>query len=88
MFTLFLRLAWPYLMRFLANQAADYLERRREEKLAEVEARRLTGEYLPAAEETEAEVSTSNAIWYSLSGVLLGSALSLILYILLQEDER
>lgn len=82
MYTTLLRLVWPYLMRFLAGQAADYLERRREQKQTE-SARGDSNVQNPPT-----QASTGNAIWYSLSGVLLGSALSLMLYIILRDDHR
>ncbi len=87
MYTTLLRLAWPYLMRFLAGQAADYLERRREQKQTESD-RGDSNVQNPSSPPIQAQVSTGNAIWYSLSGVLLGSALSLMLYIILRDDHR
>lgn len=91
-----LRLMWPYLQRYLAKQTADYLEKRRQQKrqLKEEEARlaELAQNLSPAisAELGECPPSpkllTANAVWYTLAGVLLGSALAVILANVLREE--
>lgn len=92
-----LRLMWPYLQRYLAKQAANYLEQRRQLKrqLKEEEARlaELAQDLSPAVSAQPGEcppppkLLTANAVWYTLSGVLLGSALGLILANVLREED-
>ncbi len=90
-----LGIIWPYVLRYLAQRSADYLEERRERKrqLKEAVAARAaapdqggpeTGEFPPSPD--QARFSTANAVWYTLGGVLLGSAIGLILAKLLREE--
>lgn len=86
-----LRLVWPYILRYLAKHGATYLEKRREQKrllkLAELEPE-------PAPVSPDAAViecppppvsKSVKPIWYVLAGVLLGSAIGLMLARLLRE---
>jgi hypothetical protein len=92
-----LRLLWPYLQEFLANRAADYLEKRRQRKrqLKEEKARlaELVQDLPPALSPVPSEalppskLLTANTGWYTLAGLLIGSALSLILIIVLREED-
>jgi hypothetical protein len=78
MFMTIFKLIRPYLIRYLAKSAASYLETRRVQRLKRgqeetVEAEmQVYPETLPARE----------AVWYTLSGMLLGSAFGLILAVL------
>jgi hypothetical protein len=90
-----LRLMWPYLQRYLAKHAADYLEKRRQQKrqLKEEEARRaeLAQNLSPALSAEPGKypppkLLTADAVWYTLAGVLLGSALTVILANVLREE--
>lgn len=87
-----LRLVWPYVLRYLAKHGATYLESRRERKrllkLAEMEP--ATDPVSPDAVVSECPppppVSKPvRPIWYVLAGVLLGSAIGLMLAKLLRE---
>ncbi|HEX9923620.1 MAG TPA: hypothetical protein VGD99_13260 [Anaerolineae bacterium] len=73
----------PYLIRYLAKSAAGYLETRRVQRLQRGLAEtiepetRVYSETLPARE----------VVWYTLSGVLLGSAFGLILAVLFRPTD-
>jgi hypothetical protein len=94
---LIFRLLWPFLQRYLAEYAADYLEKRRQRKrqLEEEEARlaELVQDLPPALSIVPGEdlppskLLTANAVWYTLAGLLIGSALSLILIIVLRDED-
>lgn len=89
-----LRLIWPYLQRYLARYAADYLEQRRQQKRQLKEETRLAelAQDLSPAMSAEpgagppSKLLTANAVWYTLAGVLLGSALAVILANVLREE--
>jgi hypothetical protein len=86
------RLVWPFLQRLLAKRITDYLQKRREQRLQAQaivvplaqesdQVKRL--EYSPAL----SRLATVDAVWFTLSGILLGSAISLILaQIFLREE--
>jgi hypothetical protein len=80
MYKTILQLFWPFIQGYLKKRAAeytaDYLQKRRERRL-----KKLSGAEEAALQEPmlACPTSTAEAIWYTLSGVLLGSALSLIL---------
>lgn len=87
-----LRLVWPYVLRYLAKHGAIYLEKRREQKrllkLAEAEASALPDSPDVAGEDLRPPQSApkpARPIWYVLAGVLLGSAIGLMLAKLLRE---
>lgn len=92
-----LRLIWPYVQRYLAKYAADYLEKRRQLKrqLKEEEARlaELAQDLQSAIPAKPAEYSsspkllTTNAVWYILAGILIGSALSWMLVNILRKED-
>jgi hypothetical protein len=94
------RLIWPYLQRLLAKQTAEYLQKRREQRLQARGGKESTATLLaeqahaivaPLAQKLDQEVkrleyspaqsrfAIVDAVWFTLSGVLLGSAISLIL---------
>jgi len=85
-----LRIIWPYVLRYLAQRSADYLDQRREPKGQQVEAIKHSPAKRAAATEAvecaPAGPSTANAVWYPLSGVLLGSAIGLMLANVLREE--
>ncbi|MCL4299300.1 MAG: hypothetical protein KJ077_26435 [Anaerolineae bacterium] len=90
-----LRLVWPYLQRYLAKQTADYLAQRRQQKrqLKEDEARlaELAQDLSPAVSAEPgagppSKLLTADAVWYILAGVLVGSALTVILTNVLREE--
>jgi hypothetical protein len=86
MLTTLLRFIWPYLQRDLsrrtAESAADYLQARRQQRLAQQAIA------MPA-EDSPPPVSflSSNTFWYGLSGLLLGTAFSLIATIIFKKNE-
>ena len=76
-----LRFLMPYVGRYVANYIADYLENRRaaRSELPKPEQRPVECSPCPPA----APISNrANTVWYSLSGLLLGSALASMLYII------
>lgn len=87
-----LRIIWPYVLRYLAQRSADYLDQRREQKRQLKEAATIRpGEQGTAAEEYKCpplpkRLSTANAVWYTLGGILLGSAMGLILASVFREE--
>jgi hypothetical protein len=84
-----LRLVWPYILRYLAKHGAVYLEKRREQKrlrkTAQSEAVVPPTSPDIAVVECRPPQTARRPIWYVLAGVLLGSAISLILVKLLRE---
>ena len=80
-------------MRLLATQAANYFQDRREQRLDAVNNQEQAEDCppcppYPSADDAamEDEDTTGNTIWYALSGILLGSAFSLMLYVMLRDD--
>lgn len=96
MYKTILRLAWPYVLRYLARYSADYLaqrrERKRQQETAAVQAEEPIPDLPPASVEAieypapPIKLVTINAVWYILSGVVLGSALGLILARVFREE--
>jgi hypothetical protein len=93
MFKFILLLAWPFIRRYLANRsaeyAADFLNRRRAERFRQGE------EELPEAPADQVECtpvtlvgySPGDVFWFTLSGLLLGSALGVLVSYLTRQDE-
>jgi hypothetical protein len=91
------RLVRPYLQEMLAKLAADYLQKRRERRL-QVRNDDIAPTVTPLAEQAQEITSplvspsvpsrsaTANAIWFTLSGILLGSAIGVILAQILREE--
>jgi hypothetical protein len=78
MFMTIFKLIRPYLVRYLAKSAADYLETRRLQRL-----KRGVEETVESATQAHPEsLPAREAIWYTLSGMLLGSALGVIMSVL------
>jgi len=89
MFPTILKLAQPFLQRYLTTKAAertaDYLNRRREQRLRPPE------EETAFDEEAERPVcppaySRGDLFWFTLSGVVLGSALGVVLTYLAKQE--
>ena len=94
MYLTILRLVLPYAQKIAAQQITDYLNRRREEKAKDTkefveDVRESIAECPPCPSPTsETSVaasynffSTTNTIFFALSGLLLGTAVTAIFYI-------
>ena len=89
MYKTILRLVWPYVLRYLARRSSDYLaerrERKRQQEMAAVPGDEQAPNVPPVIVEPidysapQTRLVTVNAVWYILSGVVLGSAIGLIL---------
>jgi hypothetical protein len=92
MYKTILRLAWPYLLRYLARHSADYLAQRRERKRQQETAAQPIQDLPPAIvapvedPAPQTKLITVNAVWYILGGVVLGSAIGLILAQVFREE--
>jgi|GEM_PF-2396542 len=91
MYLTIFKVVWPLLEKLLAKQAAEYLEDRRQHRRQAAEVRESTADCppcppvdMPVVVETEA--TSDDSIWFALSGILLGSAFSLMVYVMLQDD--
>jgi hypothetical protein len=89
-FVLFL--AWPFIRRYLVNRSAqysaDYLNRRRSARFPQDE------EKLPAAPVDRLECppailgySSGDVFWFTMSGMLLGSAFGVVVSYLTRQDK-
>lgn len=87
-----LLLAWPFIRRYLTNRsaeyAADFLNRRRSERFRQGEEE----DQVAQADELECPpvtigYSNSDVVWFTLSGVLLGSALGVLFTYLTHQEE-
>ena len=92
MYLTIFKIVWPFLQRLLAKQTAEYFEDRRQQRHQASEAQEAATDcppYLPPDMPVVAdtEPSSDDSIWFALSGILLGSALSLMIYIMLQENK-
>lgn len=102
MYLTVLRLIWPYVLRYVTSYGADYLQKRRERRLGlVVDAERPENcppcppcppTDSPESVETDpypaaVQASRSNPIWYALSGLVLGCAFSVIIYIVVQDED-
>ena len=89
MYSLILKLAWPYLQRYLANKTAGYLQDRRTRRLSqavEEKVEEVVSDYLPPAEiVTDRSHSGANTLWFTMAGLLLGGAFGLIVYLLYRD---
>ncbi len=88
MYMTILKIIQPYLMRYLAKSAAGYLTQRREQRLKKGENETPTP--LPKAIDCpppQTRLSPANIFWYTISGVLLGSAFGFILAYLLKPED-
>lgn len=95
MYITILKFLWPRLEKFLADQIAEYLRHRREQQQSQPGT--LPKDCPPCppcppanatSPETEpAALLNHNVVWFSLSGILLGSAFGLIAYIFVRGRE-
>lgn len=99
MYATIFKIAWPLVQRFLAGKAAEYLQERRERRLGlfKEETPLVECPPCPPCPPLEASVasgvnsstvtasSSGDAVWFALSGILLGSAFSIMLHIILQD---
>jgi len=81
-----LRLLLPFVQKYAAQYVADYLENRREQRLKEAELAAECPPCPPCPTDAPAASTRSRRIWYSLSGLLLGSAFGLIGYLLVRQE--
>jgi hypothetical protein len=83
-----LTLIWPQVRRRLiqrgAEYAANYLQTRRERRLEKQTALPDDSPAIPA--KTPDSFLTSNTLWYTLSGIMLGAAMGVIFWLLRRED--
>ncbi len=93
MYQTIFKLIWPYIVRYVAGYVADYLQNRREQRLAGT-ADQASAPETPPAPLAAAAVAvpspsklTGNQVWFTLAGLLLGSAIGMIAY-LLAKDSR
>jgi hypothetical protein len=88
MFPSILKLAQPFVQRYLTNRAAeysaDYLNRRRERCLHPPPAAAESTDEVAAC--PQAGYSGGDVFWFTLSGMVLGSALGVILSRLTQPE--
>jgi hypothetical protein len=89
MFSIIFRLLWTYLQGQLAKRVAEYLQKRRERRLQA--SNEIASTVTPSPEQAPeltaplespsvpSRSATANAIWFTLSGILLGSAIGLII---------
>lgn len=78
MFMTIFKIIRPYLIRYLAKSTADYLETRRVQRLK----RGLEETVEPEAQVYPETLPARATVWYTISGVVLGSALGVILAVL------
>jgi hypothetical protein len=92
MYLTILKTAQPFLQRFLIKRAAEYaaayINRRREQRLKGDEEPDLAPviemeEYPPL----QSSPSSGDAFWYTMSGILLGSAFGIILTYIIRREE-
>ena len=88
MLMMIFRLLMPIVGRYLANYAADYLENRRAARRVLQEQSQRPVECPPCPPAEASASGSANAIWFSLSGLLLGGALSTILYVFWRDVNR
>ena len=76
MYLTILKLFLPYLQRFAAKRTAEYLQARREQRLAQQRAGQAEGQPAPSTcVSTEINEPSSRQVWWlALSGFLLGGA--------------
>lgn len=98
-----LRLVWPYVLRYIAQYGADFLQQRRERALAVAASVTQAKENAapvecppcppcPEVEEPPVIVAAdskpaggNNAVWFALSGIVLGAAFGLMGYLFLRD---
>jgi hypothetical protein len=86
MLNLLFRLLFPYLQRYLANRAAIYLQERRTRRLKKLAENIATTDPLLIGLSKILRGRSSNTLWFSLAGLLLGSAFGAIFYLLVRDS--
>jgi hypothetical protein len=94
MYTTIFKLIWPYLGRYLSDYAADYLQERREKRLQQAKEQAVVTDCPPCPPCPPAELpaaagpvaDSANTFWFTLSGLLLGGAFGLMLYIFARDN--
>lgn len=91
MFPTILKLALPFLQRYFGGKAADYtadyLNRRRERRLRPPEEDQISGEEAAEAPHCPPAYSAADMFWFTLSGVVMGGALGVMLAQLAKQEE-
>ncbi len=91
MVTTLLRIFWPHLERYLAKRAAAYLQSRHDRRFQKndspAEMEPVTAEALLTAP-TRGGLLANNSLWYTLAGILLGSAIAVAVTQMMAEGER
>jgi hypothetical protein len=91
MFPTILKLTQPFLQRYFsgkaADYAADYFNRRRERRLRPPEEERTSDEEAAESPFCPPTYSTADMFWFTLSGVVLGSALGVMLAQFAKQEE-
>jgi hypothetical protein len=91
MFPTIFKLALPFLQRYFsgktADYAADYLNRRRERRLRPPEEDRTSDEEAAEVPHCPQAYSAADMFWFTLSGVVLGGALGMMLAQLAKQEE-
>lgn len=80
------RIAWPYLQRRLAAYGAEYLQKRRERRLAGLRGEIDSPEQAACPPCPPALTLSHQTIWFTVSGVLLGSALGYALAQMIKQE--
>ena len=76
---LFLMVVWPYIYRWIARHVAGFLQTRRDRRMygePEEVPDSVSPHRPPCPKVEEKQSDTAPKIWYTLAGVVLGSALS------------
>ncbi len=83
MYITVLKLFLPYLLRYLAGRAANYINTRRNRRLAALK------ESEPLSEECQRlpPADSQRAVWFGLSGILIGSAFGFTLARLIEYEQ-
>ena len=99
MLNIFFLLLWPIVRRFLVKRisehtagfAADFLNRRREQRLnpqeEPVQISSAEREGCPPCPPAQIGYAPTDVFWFTLSGVFLGSALGVLVSYLIRQEE-
>ena len=94
MYVIILRLFWPFLQRYAAGRIADYLQARKERRLAKMKQPvsatidQVAAKFSRPVAQLSPSWLTNNPVWFMLSGMLLGSALTFALTRLIEPGEN
>jgi hypothetical protein len=97
MYITIFKLIWPYVGRHLADYAAGYLQERRERRLQQAQEQATVADCPPcppcppAVEPTTSSAGVLadgyNTFWFTLSGLVLGGAFGLMLYVFVRDRQ-